>query len=149
MSFRIEKMKFEDTVGVSELEKICFASPWTLEGIREELDNDFSHFLVALKDDKVIGYIGVQEICGEAYITNICVLPGERRQGTARALLDCAVSGAKSRNCDFITLEVRKSNSAAIALYEKTGFKAVGCRKNFYTSPTEDALLYTLNFEKE
>ena len=83
---------------------------------------------------------------GEAYITNIAVFPEYRRQGVAQKLLQKAIDGAKSRDCVFITLEVRKSNSNAIALYEKLDFKNVGERKNFYTNPTENAIIMTKNF---
>ena len=148
MELLIKEMTAADVSGVAYLEKICFSTPWTEEGIAEELKNNFSHFLVAFCDGKMSGYIGVQEICGEAYITNICVLPEMRRKGIADALLKAAGSGAQSRKCEFITLEVRESNAPAIALYEKQGFKQVGKRKGFYSSPAEDALLFTLYFEK-
>ena len=81
----------------------------------------------------IVGYIGVQEICSEAYITNIAVPKEFRRLGIARALLKEACSGAEKRNCEFITLEVRKSNTAAIELYKKEGYNIAGERKNFYS----------------
>lgn len=146
MIFDIVEMTREHTEKIAELEKTCFSSPWSESGLNEEIDNLQSHFIVAVDDKNILGYIGVQEIVGEAYITNIAVFPEYRRQGVAQRLLQKAIDGAKQRDCIFITLEVRKSNSNAIALYEKLDFKNVGERKNFYTNPTENAIIMTKNF---
>lgn len=145
MNFSVENMSNEHISEIAEIEKECFSSPWSESSLAEELNNPNSYFLVAINSG-VLGYIGVQEICGEAYITNIAVFEKHRGNGIGRALLKAAVDGAKARNCEFITLEVRKSNQAAIKLYESEGFVKVGIRKNFYTEPTEDAVLYTKYF---
>jgi GNAT superfamily N-acetyltransferase len=68
------------------------------------------------------GYIGVQEICGEAYITNVAVFANHRKNGVGRLLLKTAQNGARARKCEFITLEVRVSNVPAISLYESEGY---------------------------
>lgn len=149
MNYTITQMNSDSIDGIVRLESECFSSPWTREGIEEELSNPSSHFLTALCGSEVSGYIGVQEICGEAYITNVAVLPEYRRAGIGRALVEAAAKGAKERNCSFITLEVRESNLPAISLYESLGFEPVGKRKNFYSNPAEDAILYTLFFGKE
>ena len=147
----IEEMKKADAPSIAAIERACFASPWTRQGIEEEADNPSSHFLKATDEESGVtaGYIGVQEICGEAYITNIAVLPEYRGRGTGRQLLIAACEGAKERDCSFITLEVRVSNLPAISLYESCGFKEAGRRKNFYRSPDEDGLIYTLFFGRE
>lgn len=59
--------------GVVSLERECFSHPWSEKSLREELDNDQAHFLCAVADGFIAGYIGVQEIVGEAYITNVAV----------------------------------------------------------------------------
>jgi len=146
MDFEIVNLNKSHIDGIVKLEQTCFSSPWTREGIEEELSNPQAHFLAA-ESGEVLGYIGVQEIAGEAYITNIAVLPQYRRNGIAEALLNAAAGGAKERGCAFITLEVRVSNLPAIALYEKCGFEPAGRRKNFYANPAEDALIYTKFFE--
>jgi len=147
MDFTIEKMKAEHIPQIAILEKECFSQPWSENALSDELKNDNSHFLVAVCD-KVMGYIGAQEICGEAYITNVAVFDKYRKLGVGRALLKVACDGAKSRNCEFITLEVRESNLPAIALYESEGFEKAGIRKNFYSSPTENGVIYTKYFGK-
>lgn len=148
MSFFITEMTAEHIPFIAQLEKECFAEPWSEASLTEELTNADSHFLVA-ECGEVSGYIGVQEICGEAYITNVAVFDNHRKKGIGRALLRAAANGAKSRGCEFITLEVRVSNTAAIALYESEDFERVGVRKNFYASPTEDGAIYTKYFSKE
>lgn len=148
MNFFITGMKAEHIPAVARLEEECFSSPWSENALSEELTNPDSHFLVAHADG-VAGYIGVQEICGEAYITNVAVFKEFRKLGIGRALLKAAADGAKSRGCEFITLEVRVSNSAAIALYGSEGFEKIGIRKNFYASPVEDGAIYTKYFSRE
>ncbi len=148
MSFSVTEMTAEHIPEISALEKECFSSPWSKNALSEELKNPDSHFLVVEKDG-VAGYIGVQEICGEAYITNIAVFGKYRKLGIGRALLRAASDGARARGCEFITLEVRVSNASAVSLYESEGFEKVGIRKNFYASPVEDGAIYTKYFSKE
>lgn len=147
MNFEIVKMSAEHISEIAKLEAECFSQPWSENALSEELKNEGSHFLVAVCE-KVLGYIGVQEICGEAYITNIAVFGEYRKEGIGRKLLKEACDGAKSRKCEFITLEVRESNSAAIALYESEGFEKAGIRKNFYSAPIENGVIYTKNIIK-
>ncbi|MBP3937785.1 MAG: ribosomal protein S18-alanine N-acetyltransferase [Clostridia bacterium] len=139
----IEPMKEEHIKEIAELEKISFSVPWSENGLRAELSNETAHFLTAISDGKILGYIGIHEICGEAYITNVAVFPEYRRLGIGETLIDAATHGAKKRNCEFISLEVRISNIPAIELYKKQGYNIVGQRKNFYSNPTEDAYIMT------
>lgn len=144
LTAEINPMSSKHISKIAEIEKQCFSAPWTEKGIAEELNNPNAHFIVAETDNKVLGYIGVHEVCDEAYIDNIAVLPDYRRLGMGVKLLLSARDGAFKRGCSFISLEVRKSNLAAISLYSKLGFKNVGERKNFYTDPQEDAVIMTL-----
>ena len=85
----------------------------------------------------------------EGYITNVAVRPDARRHGIARRLLQELQKAAEKQGLSFITLEVRVSNVAAIALYEKAGYISVGTRKAFYHDPKEDSMLMTLFLDKE
>ena len=143
----VSSMTREDVGEVALLERECFASPWTEETLLEETVNPTAIFLVAKENGKVIGYIGSNNILGEVFITNVAVTASFRKKGVATTLLDTLIEKCKKEKALYLTLEVRKSNSSAIKLYEKNRFVLVGERKNFYTDPTEDALLYTLNFE--
>ena len=86
---------------------------------------------------------------GECYLDNIAVFPEHRRQGVAKALLLELENRAKRRNGEFLSLEVRASNREAIALYQAMGFQEAGRRKNFYTAPQEDGLIFTKYFSEE
>lgn len=128
------------------IEKACFHAPWSESMLREELGKGL--FLVAERDGQAVGYVGCQTVLDEGYITNVAVSPDCRRQGIGRALIAELVFRARAQDLAFVTLEARASNAPAIALYEGAGFGRVGVRKNFYTAPTEDAVLMTL-FLKE
>ncbi len=143
ITMNIEPMQEKHIKEIAELERVSFSVPWSEDGLRSELTNETAHFLVATAEDRLLGYIGVHEICGEAYITNVAVQPEYRRLGIGETLIDAATHGAKQRNCDFISLEVRISNVPAIELYKKEGYNIVGQRKNFYSNPTEDAYIMT------
>ncbi len=131
---------------LAEIEKACFHAPWSETMLREELDKGI--FLVAERDGQAIGYVGCQTVLDEGYITNVAVSPDCRRQGIGRALIEELAQRARAQGLSFVTLEARASNAPAIALYEGAGFVRVGVRKNFYTAPSEDAVLMTL-FLKE
>lgn len=146
MDYSIEKMHEGHIPGLVEIEKECFSHPWTFEGFQAELDNDCAHFYAAVDQGKPIGYIGFHAVLDEGYMDNLAVLTEYRRQGIAAALLQYALDRCKELDLAFLSLEVRKSNGAAISLYEKYGFKKVGERKRFYTAPTEDAYIMTVYF---
>ena len=140
----IEKMQQKHIDSIAEIEKECFFMPWSAESLREELLNDTSLFYVIENGNQVMGYIGSNNVLGEIYIDNIAIKNEYRRKGHGEKLLKYLISEGISKKADFITLEVRKSNSNAINLYEKLGFKNVGIRKNFYKNPKEDGIIYTL-----
>ena len=82
-------------------------------------------------------------VLDEGYISNVAVSAEYRRQGIADALINKLCERAEELDLSFVTLEVRKSNDPAIALYSKYGFVPVGERKNYYEQPRENALLMT------
>ena len=96
---------------------------------------------MAMDGDRVAGYVGSQSVLGEADMMNIAVSPDYRRRGVAKLLLQALQQSLAAQEVYSLTLEVRRSNEPAIALYAKDGFVQVGCRKNYYRHPTEDALI--------
>ncbi len=145
----ITPMSDEDIADIAGIEKECFNSPWSEEGLRSELANEGAHFFTAKKDSKIAGYMGMHIVLDECYIANVAVSPDFRRQGIADALLDNAEKTAREKGCCFISLEVRVSNTPAISLYEKHGYVSIGERKNFYSAPIENALIMTKTFSEE
>lgn len=127
-----------------EIEKLCFSTPWC-ENEFERLDaNEFATTFVAYKDEKIVGFTVIYRIADEAQIMDLAVHPNRRRMGVAQALVDVAIDYCRVDGAAKIMLEVRESNVAARALYEKKGFKTVGERKDYYALPTENAVLYDL-----
>lgn len=140
----IEKMQSEHTESVYEIACKCFNDPWSKDALKGELENPLASMFVALLGCDVIGFGGVQIITDEAYITNIAVKKGARKKGTGSLILSAIINFCRQNGCRFVTLEVRTSNSAAISMYEKSGFASQGIRKGFYSNPTEDANIMTL-----
>lgn len=141
----IRTMEASDVSRVAEIERACFSVPWTEKMLSEELSAERSVYRVAEENGDVVGYMGFYRVADEGNITNIAVLPEHRRKGIAHALLSSFVTMAKEEGLAFLTLEVRKSNEAAIRLYESFGFEKVGVRPRYYDN-TEDAVLMTRYF---
>lgn len=146
MDFIIENMRFEDALQTSLIEEECFTEPWSQKAFEEEFENELATILIArdIKSHNVIGFANARVLCGECYINNIAVTASARGKGIGKALLSKLIESVKESS-EFITLEVRASNEIAQSLYKKLGFIQVGIRKNFYSKPTEDALLMTKN----
>lgn len=126
---------------IAGLEAQCFSDPWPEQSIASELENPLSLWLVALDGDRVVAYVGSQSVLGEADVMNVAVDPAYRRQGLAKALFSALQQALQAMEVHSLTLEVRASNEAAIALYAALGFTQVGRRPNYYHKPKEDALI--------
>ncbi len=118
--------------------------PFKEKDFLELFESQHWHFFVAKYDEKIVGYISFISICDETDLVNIAVLPEHRGKKIGQALLDALISDARARGTKCIHLEVRKSNTVAIKLYNKYGFLVVGESKGFYSNPTEDALRMNL-----
>lgn len=137
----ITDMDLTHVPDIAELEKICFSAPWSERSIAYELTNPLSLWLVAMEDEKLVGYVGSQAVMDEADMMNIAVCPDHRRHGVAESLVAALCDKLKGRGVNSLTLEVRASNEPAKALYGKLGFVQVGRRPNYYRDPREDALI--------
>ena len=139
----INKAGVRDADAVVMIENECFAHPWKKEDVLSAMERADSIFLTAAEDGKVVGYIGGSLILDEAYVYDLAVLPGRRKRGAGSALLESFIEEARRRDCAFVSLEVRPSNTAAVSLYKKHGFSEAGRRRDFYRDPVEDALIMT------
>ena len=144
---RLEKMTDAHVSQVAQLEKICFSDPWSEKSIEAELSCRLSLWLVALEEDKVVGYVGSQTVIDQTDMMNIAVHPEYRRQGIAEKLIAALVDELKAKGSLGLMLEVRASNLPAVSLYEKLGFAQVGRRPNYYRNPKEDALILKKEWE--
>ena len=150
MYYEIVPMDRSHIPQIAALARECFSDPWSENLLGDALFDPQASFLVAEdgEEGNILGYAGLHAVLDEGYIDNIAVVPDARRHGVASALLDvfCRFGAA---NLAFLTLEVRQSNAAAIALYEKFGFRQAGLRPGYYQKPREDALIMTREFSKE
>ena len=148
---KIVPMNADHLDEIAALERVCFSRPWSRNMLAEELENQCAAFLVAEDSvsGRVLGYAGLMVVADEGYITNVAVFPEYRRQGIAAQILQVFLQFAAANHLAFLTLEVRPSNAAAIALYEGFGFREVGRRRNYYDLPKEDALILTKYYTEE
>ena len=109
-----------------------------------ESENAEGEFLCAFVGGEFAGYAGMLCVLDEGQICNVAVCPPFRRMGVGEALMEAQRSAGLARGLSVMMLEVRASNAPAQRLYEKLGWEKVGVRKNFYTSPREDGVLYNL-----
>lgn len=143
------QMLLEDLDAVVALEKRAFAYPWSAELLRQELDHTWSTVLLAEDqtgpDRPIMGLVIFWVVHDELHILNVASDPIYQRRGVARSLIAEAISQSRAKGCVLATLEVRRSNAPAIALYEGFGFRTVGVRARYYKEEGEDALVMLLD----
>lgn len=145
------KVKILDLENIEEIElieKSCFAQPWSQSSIKQSIING-NYFFGVFLDNILCGYGSMNVVFDEGYINNIAVLNNHRKKGLGKAIINKMIAFGSDKKLSFLSLEVRQSNEIAIKLYSSAGFKWAGQRKNYYTSPLEDALILTKYFNKE
>ena len=139
---QIKKTTMRHIMAIHAIEKESFSDPWPLTSLKDEITHPESICLVATNSKKrVLGHIMMRLVLDEGHIHNISVAQHARRQGIGYRILEAAISKASNQGIKSITLEARSQNHAAISLYEKLGFVTCGVRKNYYHTPTDDALV--------
>ena len=147
MHYTIVPMTAAQLDQVEAIERACFSDAGSRRLLEDMLTHPGAISLAAVDGEgAVLGYASAQTVLDEGYINNVAVRPQSRRQGVASALLEALRRLAVERELAFLTLEVRVSNRAARALYAGHGYLEVGCRRNYYEHPKEDAILMTLEF---
>lgn len=146
MDNKIYFMEETHIEGVQEISELSIKDYWSITELRKELTNNVAKYLVYIKDDKVVGFLGMWIVCDEGQITNIAVHPDYRKQGIATALLNAMIEYLKTLDCNTITLEVRSSNTKAYNLYTDIGFSDEGVRRRFYKDG-EDAIIMWYRYE--
>jgi ribosomal-protein-alanine acetyltransferase len=163
----IERATPQDLDAIVVIEDACFPRPVGVGGsprgvgvggsprgssrawFEAELARDVSRLVVARRRcgrqptgiDRVIGFINYWLVAGELHVLAVATHPDERRRGIAGALVAHALAEARGAGCTLATLEVRRGNLAAIALYERAGFRTVHVRQRYYEDNHEDALV--------
>lgn len=136
----IRKTLYTDLNKIEEIEKESFIDPWNVKMLSDAfLSNGFLG-LTYESDGEIIGYVFGKTVVDEAEIELIAVKSTRRKQGVGKALLAEFLAAVKSIGVTDVFLEVRRSNIAAQALYEKAGFTYIAVRENYYGG-VEDALV--------
>jgi ribosomal-protein-alanine N-acetyltransferase len=144
MTWAIDLLHDErDLDGVLEVEGESFSNPWTRDMYVWELQNrSVCHiFIVRTPECRVAGFCACWVVFDEVHINNVAIRPAYRGLGMGTALLRHVLAEGRRLGARRATLEVRASNAGARRLYERLGFYVAGTRRNYYTSPVEDALI--------
>lgn len=138
---------------ILRVEEACFSAPWTRKMLEVELTgNKFARVLVAMDDadtgasvGTIIGYHCFWIVFEELRLMNLAVCGSMRRRGIGRALVTEAIRMGLAQAATRAVLEVRASNEAARALYQRMGFVQTSIRPQYYTNPVEDAVLMAMD----
>jgi ribosomal-protein-alanine N-acetyltransferase len=143
--YRVTPARPVDLDEIMEIERLGFASPWSRQVFVEEFEQEFSRIVVVRHEDthRVLAFIIFWVVHDEIHVLNVSTHPDWRRRGLAHRLMDQAIRTGTDRNARLVTLEVRRSNLAAQALYASMGFQQVGVRPRYYENG-EDALVMVL-----
>ena len=136
----IKKLCAEHILGAAEIEALCFSEPWS-ENAFSILLSEGAFGMVAVLDGVVVAYGGMICVLDEGQITNIAVRPEHRRKGLGRVIVQALENEAAARGLCNLFLEVREHNFAARELYASCGWEEIGLRKNFYSKPSDNAVL--------
>lgn len=126
---------------IERIERLAFPDPWSGKSIRETLGQSQYLNLGIWKEGILCGYLFFSYVLDEGEIVRIAINPSVRRQGAATMLFQRLMECCMERHISKIMLDVRADNSSAISFYQAMKFEVDGRRKNFYTNPTEDAIL--------
>lgn len=142
----IRRMTVDDFDAVLELQRASFTNPWSAELVRREMSHDWSTILLAEDEGpdgrpRLLGFLIYWLVHDELHVLNLATNPRYRRRGVGRRLMEVSLQTGRLHKCSLATLEVRRSNEPAIALYRAFGFRAVGVRPNYYVDEGEDAIV--------
>lgn len=138
-----EKMKESDLDRVLDLENMCFKQPWNKENCLYELnENPFSNGWILKDENQIVGYAFLWETFEMAQLARIGIDKSLRNKGYGFEMMKHLIQRAKEAACEFMTLEVRESNKAALNLYKKCDFVQVNISKGYYPDG-ENAIVMT------
>jgi len=145
LRLRFRRMAPADLARVVEIEKDGFRHPWSAQLLERELSHAWSTVLLAVEDlprgEAVVGFVVFWLVHDELHVLNLATAREARRRGVGRALMEAATASGRARGATLATLEVRRSNVAALELYRGLGYRQAGIRANYYADEGEDAIV--------
>jgi [ribosomal protein S18]-alanine N-acetyltransferase len=139
----LRRLEMRDLNEIEEIERRSYPTPWSRSMFAGELAKPSSLCLGAFdsETDRLVGYLVISRYVDAWHVMNVAVRPDYRRQGIASMLMNRLFDLTSGRSRRGYTLEVRVSNTGAIKLYERLGFRPRGVRRGYYTDNREDALI--------
>lgn len=139
---RIRAASSVDVAAIATIERSCFTDPWRASSFHDLIAGDETIALLAETPAAgVVGYFMARAVLDEGEILNLAIRPDLQRRGFARRILARGLETLRERGVVTVFLEVRVTNSGAIALYQGAGFIGAGRRRAYYRRPVEDALI--------
>jgi [ribosomal protein S18]-alanine N-acetyltransferase len=144
-------MRASDLMAVERIAERCFPVPWTRQEFQKELARDYAVLRVLRPSvgEPVCAFANYWHIGDELQLMNVATLPELQRHGHGRALLVDLLQHARERHVKLVTLEVRRSNAPARALYTSLGFRELGVRQRYYSDNGEDAIVMHLSLRPD
>ena len=139
-AIEVRRLTYADLPQVVAIERRAFPTPWSLAMFVLELSKASGICLAALDGDELVGYCVCSRYDTVWHLMNVAVNPDRRREGVAAALLTRLFERVDDPEAQY-TLEVRQSNTGAMALYERFRFRAAGVRRRYYADNGEDAVV--------
>ena len=141
---RLERLSLTHLQDVLLVEQLSFAEPWSHEAYRYEFaENKLAHYYGCFLDQCLLGFGGFWQILAEGHIANVAVHPDFRGRGLGQLLVACLKTACRALGGTAMTLEVRQSNLAALALYQKSGFESAGVRPHYYNNGENAVIMWT------
>ena len=139
-----EPMQRSDLDHVFALEQSVYPHPWSMANFEDSLNSNYEAWVLRDRDGDLLGYFLLMAVVDEAHLLNVAVSAEKQGQGLGRFLLNQAVACARGLGMESVLLEVRPSNTRALQIYERYGFKQIGRRKGYYPAANqqrEDAIV--------
>jgi len=139
-----EPMQQADLPDVVALEESVYPHPWSTANFIDSLNSSYEAWVLRDPQGDLLGYFLLMAIVDEAHLLNVAVSAEKQGQGLGRFLLNQAVACARGLGMESVLLEVRPSNTRALEIYERYGFKQIGRRKGYYPAANqqrEDAIV--------
>ena len=146
LDIKTRDMMADDLEDVLVIERASFPIPWSRGIFLGEIEHPFCHDLVALVESQIVGYICFAIVYDEIHLRNLAIHRDWKRHGVASRLLSRMIAISSAEGARYGTLEVRKSNTAALELYKRFGFVVEGVRPSYYSETREDALIMWADF---
>ena len=137
----MRRAELRDVRDIRAIDRRVYPTPWSEKLTLQQVAGKGRVHIVATEAERVVGHGGIAILDGDAHITTVAVDPAHQRRGIGDALVHELFAAAQANDCGAVTLEVRASNTSAIALYERHGMVSAGVRPSYYGDDGEDALI--------